>query len=42
MSEYFKREVLTAFQKVSPSKIAIEFQEEFIKYQESQYNLFFS
>jgi 2-polyprenyl-3-methyl-5-hydroxy-6-metoxy-1,4-benzoquinol methylase len=41
MSEYFKREVLTAFQKVSPSKIAIEFQEEFIKYQESQYNLFF-
>ena len=41
MSADFKREVLTAFQKVSPSKIAIEFQEEFVKYQENQYNLFF-
>lgn len=41
MSKEFKQEVLTAFQKVSPSKIGIESKDEFAKYQQSQFNLFF-
>lgn len=41
MSEKFKEEVLTAFQKVSPSAIGIESKDEFAKYQQSQFNLFF-
>ena len=41
MSKEFKQEVLTAFQKVSPSKIGIESKDELTKYQQSQFNLFF-
>ncbi|BAO31139.1 class I SAM-dependent methyltransferase [Sulfuritalea hydrogenivorans] len=41
MSKEFKQEVLTAFQKVSPSKIGIESKDELAKYQQSQFNLFF-
>ena len=41
MSQAFKLEVLTAFQKVSPSKIEIEFKDNFAAYQQSHFNLFF-
>lgn len=41
MSEQFKQEVLTAFRKVSPSKVGIESPEEFAKYLDSQFNLYF-
>lgn len=41
MSRKFKQEVLTAFQKVSPSKVSIESKDELAKYQQSQFNLFF-
>jgi len=41
MNSEFKQEVLTAFQKVSPSKIGIESDNEFAKYQQSQFNLYF-
>lgn len=41
MSRKFREEVLTAFQKVSPSKVGIESKDEFAKYQLSQFNLYF-
>lgn len=41
MSAEFKQQVLTAFQKVSPSKVGIEVPEEFAKYQRNLFNLFF-
>lgn len=41
MSEIFKKEVYEAFKKVSPSKIQIEDYENFCKYREGLYNLFF-
>lgn len=41
MNKQFKQEVLTAFQKVSPSKIGIESEDEYAKYRQSQFNLFF-
>ncbi|MBI3773328.1 MAG: class I SAM-dependent methyltransferase [Gammaproteobacteria bacterium] len=41
MSNKFKKEVLTAFQKVSPSRINIEDDEMLRKYTQSHYNLFF-
>lgn len=41
MNKKFKQEVLTAFQKVSPSKIGIELEDEYAKYRQSQFNLFF-
>lgn len=42
MTKEFKQEVLTAFQKVSPSKIGIESKDQFAKYQQNLFNLFFS
>lgn len=41
MSEIFKKEVYNAFKKVSPSKIQIEDHEEYRRYREGHYNLFF-
>ena len=41
MNEKFKQEVLTAFQKISPSRIEIESKEEHEKYLQNQTNLFF-
>jgi 2-polyprenyl-3-methyl-5-hydroxy-6-metoxy-1,4-benzoquinol methylase len=41
MSEKLKEAVLTAFKKISPSKIGIESKDEFAKYLQSQFNLFF-
>lgn len=41
MSDQFKREVLTAFQKVSPSRINIEDDETLQHYTSNHYNLFF-
>ena len=41
MTKEFKQEVLTAFQKVSPSKIEIESKERFAEYQQNHFNLFF-
>lgn len=42
MTKEFKQEVLTAFQKVSPSKIGIESKDQFAKYQQNLFNLFFN
>jgi 2-polyprenyl-3-methyl-5-hydroxy-6-metoxy-1,4-benzoquinol methylase len=41
MMKEFKHEVLTAFLKVSPSKVGIESKEYFAKYQQNLFNLFF-
>lgn len=42
MTKEFKQEVLTAFQKVSPSKIGIESKDQFAEYQQNLSNLFFN
>jgi len=41
MTAEFKQEVLSAFQKVSPSHIGIESKERFAEYQQNHFNLFF-
>lgn len=42
MTKEFKQEVLTAFQKVSPSKIGIESKDQLAEYQQNLSNLFFN